>query len=969
MERKIKRIWPEWEIDAQAPDHGILGAGSFGDVYRIRRSLHGITEYAALKIITIPRDERELNQLKQEYETDEQLSNYYSEIKESFEKEYATMVMLRGHANIVYCDDIRFDPHSVDSGWDIHIKMELLSAMIRHLPAQYSEELAIKLGIHICKALTLCHKMGVIHRDIKPQNIFISRDGNFKLGDFGIAKHMEGTQLGTMAGTEDYMAPEVSFFQPYSFQADIYSLGLVLYWMLNNYTGPFLPANGIKPTFGQKMAARTQRLSGAPLPAPFNGSAALKKVVLKACSFDPKLRYSSALEMLQELLSLETNGATLLENEDYETVLEKRKSSKEASVQPDEEATVFARNQKDESNEAGKLIEILKQQQGKKEAEAPSSNPKQNVNNVSRSEPYAQRPSRKNAVTETQPKKESSQPYSYIPPKGSTATSMPSKKTLSEPYSYVPPKKNVTYVPPKQNTVAPSRTEKQTPKATSAAVSAKTGAAAAPKKTAEKKEAPRTQKKKKKHLWAWLVLLLAVGVFVSYVVANLSVPPKETVTSSIGSDSLSLMEVGYIDDPDGKLSIYQYVTDGFPNDSGLISWYTFTGEKAEHIQYEKIQHLGNGFYKGINDGEGINDLSLFTKNGEILFSQDACLMDWASYQDEENPRYLLVYKAENETDDEHNYLVSDEESYISLYHTNGIMYQGTVRVYDTDLLRFVPNLPVISDNNNIFICGNSIIIKEQGKRYVMYNEDGQSIWETSNDISVRYGYLVCYGKDTRHIYNDQGTCIYTTGLSVHFLSDGSPYLKLSEALDSENLRTIDIYGNVIFEGFNVISFHGDMFQVQSKDSFGNYHYGLVNMEGEEILPCKYEYIEEIYKGYCLAKYKDQYTLVNSQGVLLTGLNERPYNLLANKDDRVFVINTRSFDLSASKGKCSTLTDGLFTIKSDDTGLLTVYDQFTGEPLLPYEYERVYYAAGYLYVYREGGWGVFAVHFVRNGSVY
>ena len=115
------------------------------------------------------------------------------------------------------------------------------------------------------------------------------------------------------------------------------------------------------------------------------------------------------------------------------------------------------------------------------------------------------------------------------------------------------------------------------------------------------------------------------------------------------------------------------------------------------------------------------------------------------------------------------------------------------------------------------------------------------------------------------------------------------------------------------------------------------------------------YIEEIYKGYCLAKYKDQYTLVNAQGVLATDLSERPYMLLANKDDRVFVVNTRSFDLQAPKGKCSPLADGLITMKSDDTGLLTVYDLFTGEQLLPYEYERVYYAAGYLYVYREGGW--------------
>lgn len=974
MDAKVRRIWPEWEIDAQTPDHGILGSGSFGDVYRIRRCLHGVTEYAALKVITIPRDVRELNQLKQEYETEEQLSSYYSEIKESFEKEYATMVMLRGHANIVYCDDIRFDPHPVDSGWDIHIKMELLSPMIRHLPAKYSEGMAIKLGIHICRALTLCHKMGIIHRDIKPQNVFLSRDGNFKLGDFGIAKHMEGTQLGTMAGTEDYMAPEVNFFQPYSFQADIYSLGLVMYWILNNYTGPFLETNGTKPTYTQKMAARTQRLSGAPLPAPLHGSDALKKVVLKACAFDPQMRYSSALDMLQALLSLESNAGTLLDHEDNGTVVEKRNSSGKASEQPDEVATVFTRDQKGGSSEAAKLIGMLKQQQSRREAEVASSKPQYDTNSCPQAEPYAQRPSRKNAVTETPRKKETSQPYSYIPPKGSTATSVPPKKQQAEPYAYVPPKKTATYVPPKQNTSssdggASKSSSAQTPKTTSAATSTKTGAAATPKTSAENKAAPRQRKKKKKTLWAWLVLLFGVAVFAYCVITHPSNQLKETVTTTVGTDSLSLMEVGYIDDPDGKLSVYSYVTDKFPNDSGLTTWYTFTGEKAEHIQFEKIHHLGKGFYKGINDREGINDLSLFTKNGEILLSQDSCLIEWASNQNEDDPRYLLVYKAENKTNNESDYLVSEEDSYISLYHTNGVMYQGTVRVYDTELLRFVPNLPVITDNNKILICGNSVVIKEQDNSYVMYNEEGLPIWETSNDVSVRNGYLVCYGQDARHIYNDQGTCTYTTGLAIYFLSDGSPYLKLSQDLNGENVQTIDIYGNVIFEGLNVTRFYDDMFQVQSEDAFGNYHYGLVNMEGKEILPCKYDYIEEIYKGYCLAKYKDQYTIVNSQGVLATKLNERPYMLLTNKNDHVFVINTRSFDLNAPKGKCSALADGLITIKSDETGLLTVYDLFTGEPLLPYEYERAYYAAGYLYVYREGGWGIFEVHFVRNGSVY
>lgn len=956
MDAKIKRIWPEWEIDALAPDCGILGTGSFGDVYRIRRYMHGVTEYAALKIITIPRDARELNQLKQEYDTEEQLSTYYSEIKESFEKEYATMVMLRGHANIVYCDDIRFDPHADDLGWDIYIKMELLAPMMQHLPAQCSEELTRKLGIHICRALILCHKMGIIHRDIKPQNIFLSRDGNFKLGDFGIAKHMEGTQLGTMAGTEDYMAPEVNFFQPYSFQADIYSLGLVMYWMLNNYSGPFLTSDGSKPTYSQKMTARTKRLSGTPLPAPLYGSPAIKQVVMKACSFDSKTRYSSALEMLQALLALERSGEAVLESEGDATVVERWESVTKATVQTDNDATVFSGSLKSREDEAAKLIELLKKQNGQEETGNESSSIGRDRNS-NQSEPYAQRPSRKNAVTETQNKKDTAQPYSYVPPKGSAVTQTAAQKPQSEPYSYVPPKKAVTYVPPKKpGTVSDGTTNKAQPTSTSAATV---------KTTAQKKASPHTQKKKKKHTWAWFLLILGFAFFAYYVIKSPTIHLRETVTDTIGTDYLSLLEIGYIEDPDGKLTMGDYVTDRFPSGSEYVSWYTFTGEKADNIQFEKISHLGNGLYQGKNDKEGINDLSLFTKEGEILLSQDACLMEWALNQDEDNPRYLLVFKAGSESYDEDNFLVSDEGNYITTYHSDGTMYNGTIRVFDAYLMRFVPNLPEITDDDAVDICGNGIVIHNQNSGSVMYNEDGQPIWESIDEPIVCNGYLISCNQGTYHIYDEQGNSTYTTNYNVSPVSCSIPYIRVNQYNGGQTGKVIDIYGNVVLEGYRVTDYHDGMFEVYTD----NYEYGLVSHDGAEILPSKYDYIEEVYKGYCVAKYQGKYSLVSADGILATGLSESPYYLKIEKGDHLFLINKRSYDIYAPKGAVSPLTNGIVTIKSSDTGLLTVYDLFSGEALLPYEYERVNYAAGYLYAYREGCWGIFEVQFVRDGAVY
>lgn len=86
----------------------------------------------------------------------------------------------------------------------------------------------------MCRALAACEKQNIIHRDIKPQNILVSENRTYKLADFGIAKVSEKTGSGTMAGTNGYIAPEVANRQKYGKEVDIYSLGMVLYWLMND---------------------------------------------------------------------------------------------------------------------------------------------------------------------------------------------------------------------------------------------------------------------------------------------------------------------------------------------------------------------------------------------------------------------------------------------------------------------------------------------------------------------------------------------------------------------------------------------------------------------------------------------------------------------------------------------------------------------------------------------------------------
>lgn len=296
---ELERVsWPGWDTVR------FLGRGNYGSVYEIQRDVFGDIERAALKVITIPQNEGDIDELYSEGYDDESISSAFESHLKSIVAEYSLMKKMSGCSNIVNCDDVRYIQHDDGIGWDIYIKMELLTALPKALPSGYDEGMILAVAKDICSALERCKKHEIIHRDIKPQNIFVSPSGDYKLGDFGIAKTVEKTMGGTKIGTYKYMAPEVYHYQPYGSGADIYSLGLVLYWLMNERRLPFMPLPPEKPKAGMEEEARHRRLSGEPLPPPANGSKKLKEIVLKACAYDPKDRYQSAAEMKDALMQL-----------------------------------------------------------------------------------------------------------------------------------------------------------------------------------------------------------------------------------------------------------------------------------------------------------------------------------------------------------------------------------------------------------------------------------------------------------------------------------------------------------------------------------------------------------------------------------------------------------------------------------------------------------------------------------------
>ncbi len=298
--KQYEPLFGSWRITRQ------IGEGSFGKVFEIERKDFGVTYRAALKAITVPASESELLEVKADGMDDASVRTYFGSFVEELVKEFALMSRLKGNSNIVSYEDHQVIEHPDDIGWDILIRMELLTPLNRYTSTHtVTRQDVIKLGIDLCHALELCQKFNIIHRDIKPENIFVSDMGDFKLGDFGIARTVEKTTSGlSKKGTYTYMAPEVYKGEAYGSTVDIYSLGIVLYRLLNGNRTPFLPAAPAPITHADRENALARRFSGASLPAPSHAEGRLAEIVLKACAYDPRERYSSPMQMRQELESI-----------------------------------------------------------------------------------------------------------------------------------------------------------------------------------------------------------------------------------------------------------------------------------------------------------------------------------------------------------------------------------------------------------------------------------------------------------------------------------------------------------------------------------------------------------------------------------------------------------------------------------------------------------------------------------------
>lgn len=311
--RSFEPFFGKWYIEDQ------LGSGSFGKVYRIRwKDYDGEVNYSALKTISIPRDQEDMRETQAAFGSEEGTRKYYDDLVRKFKNEIDMMKLLRGHSNIVFYEDHEILPKAggQEPGYDILVRMELLKDL-KQLWLEESEKLGkpeevIQIGCDIATALDVCQEHSVIHRDIKPGNILRSVKGVYKLGDFGVARILDHESADTKIGTEKFIAPEVYNDKPYDYRADMYSLGLVLYYLLNDYRGPFLPPPPTVPNADAYARAFCLRMKGEKIPLPRHAPEELGRVICKACAYMPEDRYSSAADFRDALKRAGGDDRTVL---------------------------------------------------------------------------------------------------------------------------------------------------------------------------------------------------------------------------------------------------------------------------------------------------------------------------------------------------------------------------------------------------------------------------------------------------------------------------------------------------------------------------------------------------------------------------------------------------------------------------------------------------------------------------------
>src|SRR3989441_6901260 len=260
----------------------ILGEGGMGSVYKARD--RELNRMVALKVIRpdLAGNQSIIDRFKQELLLSHQVT----------------------HKNVIRIYDLS-EAEGMKFITMEYIEGEDLRALIQE-KHKLSPEAAVEIMQQVCRALEAAHSVGVIHRDLKPQNVMRDKTGRILVMDFGLARSLEGggmTQTGALIGTMDYMSPEQALGRDLDQRSDLFALGLIFYELLTGKM-PFKAESAVASLL-KRREQRAARVSSHDAAIP----RALSNLVGKCLEPDLKLRYQSASEILTDLNAWQGKGA------------------------------------------------------------------------------------------------------------------------------------------------------------------------------------------------------------------------------------------------------------------------------------------------------------------------------------------------------------------------------------------------------------------------------------------------------------------------------------------------------------------------------------------------------------------------------------------------------------------------------------------------------------------------------------
>lgn len=264
-----------------------IHSGAFGTVYEVEKTNPSGTYKRALKHMTIPSTSQYISVLNSMGGDESKTKDYFSKMLENIANEIRILNQLSEedstHIVRYYENDIKIQDNPLR--YDIFILMERLKPLedfINQNPFTVSD--VLNLGLDVLQGLKTCHDNDVIHRDIKEGNIFVTDNGNYKIGDFGVSKILKhSSNAESFKGTPNYLAPEIRNNQKgYTKSVDLYSLGIVLYRLLNYNRNPFVPRYPDSYNYEDENLALEKRMNGEIPDLPLLGGEFIGDVIVKS---------------------------------------------------------------------------------------------------------------------------------------------------------------------------------------------------------------------------------------------------------------------------------------------------------------------------------------------------------------------------------------------------------------------------------------------------------------------------------------------------------------------------------------------------------------------------------------------------------------------------------------------------------------------------------------------------------------